>query len=40
MTVLAAFALLALSRAELIERFKAPVLTQADVMVSVYANCP
>lgn len=40
MTALAAFALLALSRAELVERFKAPVVTQADGMVRVYANCP
>lgn len=40
MTLLAIAALLALSRAELIERFKAPVITQADGLVKVYADCP
>ena len=35
MTVLAIAALLAISRAELIERFKAPVITQADGLVKV-----
>ena len=40
MTVLAIAALLAISRAELIERFKAPVITQADGLVKVYADCP
>ena len=40
MTLLAAAALLALSRAELIERFKAPVITQSDGLIKVYANCP
>jgi len=32
--------LLALTRAEIIERFKAPVITQANGLVQVYANCP
>ena len=32
--------LLALSRAEIIARFKAPVVTQADGLVKVYAGCP
>lgn len=32
--------LLALTRAELLERFRAPVLTQADGLVKVYASCP
>ena len=32
--------LLALTRAEIIERFKAPVVTQADGLVKVYAGCP
>lgn len=39
MGVLATVLLLALSRAELIERFKSPVLTQAEGLVKVYANC-
>ena len=38
--MLAAFLLLALTRAEIIERFKAPVITQADGLVQVYADCP
>ena len=33
-------ALLALTRAEIIERMKAPVITQAEGMVQVYADCP
>ena len=32
--------LLALTRAEIIERFKAPVVTQADGLVKVFADCP
>ena len=40
MTLLAIAALFALSRAELVERFKAPVITQSDGLVKVYANCP
>ena len=40
MNVLAAILLCALSRAELIERFRAPVVTQVDGLVSVRANCP
>ncbi len=39
MGMLATVLLLALSRAELVERFKAPVLTQAEGFVKVYANC-
>ena len=37
---IATIILLALSRAEILERFKAPVITQADGLVQVYANCP
>ena len=33
-------ALLALTRAEIIERMRAPVVTQAEGMVQVYADCP
>ena len=40
MTLLAIAALLALSRAELVERFRAPVVTQAGGLVRVYADCP
>ena len=40
MSVLATVLLMALTRAEIIERFKAPVITQADGLVQVYANCP
>lgn len=39
-STLAAVALLALTRAEIIERFKAPVVNQADGLVRVYADCP
>lgn len=39
-SALAAAVLLALTRAEIIERFKAPVITQASGLVQVYANCP
>ena len=39
MALLTTVLLLALSRAELIERFKSPVLTQAEGLVKVYANC-
>ena len=35
-----AIVLLALTRAEIIERMKAPVITQADGLVQVYAGCP
>jgi len=38
--VLATVLLFALTRAELIERFKAPVITQADGYIKVYASCP
>ena len=40
MPALAAILLLALSRAEMLERFKAPVVTQADGLVRVFADCP
>ena len=40
MPVLATVLLVALTRAEIIERFKAPVITQADGLVQVYADCP
>ena len=40
MSVLATVLLLALTRAEIIERFKAPVITQADGYIKVFANCP
>ena len=40
MSFLAVAVLLALSRAELVARFKAPVITQADGLVKVYADCP
>ena len=40
MPVLATVLLMALTRAEIIERFKAPVVTQADGLVRVYADCP
>ena len=33
-------ALLALTRAEIIERMKSPVITQAEGMVQVFADCP
>lgn len=31
---------MALTRAEILERFRAPVVTQADGLVQVYADCP
>ncbi len=39
MSLLATVLLLALSRAELIQRLKAPVVTQAEGFVKVYARC-
>lgn len=39
MSVLATALLLALSRAEIVARFKAPVLSQAEGNVKVYASC-
>lgn len=38
--LLCLIALLALTRAEIIERMRAPIITQADGMVQVYADCP
>ena len=40
MTLLTTVLLLALTRAEIIERMKAPVITQCDGLVQVYADCP
>ena len=40
MTLAAAFVVLALSRAEIIERFKTPPITTVDGLVQVYADCP
>ena len=37
---LASILVLALTRAEIIERMKAPVLTQCEGLVQVYADCP
>ena len=37
---IATFLLFALTRAEIIERMKAPVITQAEGLVKVYADCP
>ncbi len=39
MTLVATVLLLAISRTEMIERFKAPVLTQGDGLVKIYATC-
>ena len=38
--LIAAVLVFALSRAELLERFNAPVVTQSDGLVKVYAMCP
>ena len=38
--LLAVIALLALTRAELVARMKAPVLTMTEGLVKVYADCP
>ena len=40
MTVCAAIFAAALTRAEIIERFKAPVATRVDGLVEVFADCP
>lgn len=40
MLAFAAILVLALTRAELLERFRAPVVTQADGLVKVFADCP
>lgn len=40
MFLLSAILMLALTRAEIIERMKAPVITQSDGLVQVYADCP
>ena len=36
----AVIAMLALTRAELVARMKAPVLTMSEGLVQVYADCP
>ena len=40
MTLCAAIFAAALTRAEIIERFKAPVATRVDGLVEVFADCP
>lgn len=40
MLLLTSALVFALSRAELIARFKSPIITQADGMIRVYADCP
>lgn len=40
MTVIASVLLFALTRAEIIERFKTPPVTQCDGLVQVFADCP
>ena len=40
MILAASILLLALTRAEIIERMKAPVVTQCEGLVQVFANCP
>ena len=40
MSALAAMLLLALSRAEMLERFRAPVVTQSEGLVRVFSDCP
>ena len=40
MSLLASILLLALTRAEILERMKAPVITQVEGLVQVYSNCP
>ena len=40
MTLVASILMLALTRAEIIERFKNPPVTRADGLVQVFADCP
>ena len=40
MVILSTVLVMALTRAEILERFRAPVVTQADGLVQVYADCP
>lgn len=40
MTLLASILVFAITRAELIERFRTPPITQVDGLVQVYADCP
>ena len=40
MPTFAAILLFALTRAEIIERLKAPPITDMDGLVQVYADCP
>lgn len=40
MSILSAILVLALTRAEIIERFRSPPITQVEGLVQVYADCP
>ena len=40
MTLIASILILALTRAEIIERFRTPPVTQLDGLVQVFADCP
>ncbi|MBR6709106.1 MAG: hypothetical protein IKL84_05445, partial [Clostridia bacterium] len=40
MTLLSAIFFFALTRAEIIERMRAPVVTQAEGLIQVFAGCP
>ncbi len=40
MPFLASILVLAISRADLVDRFRAPVITEAEGLVQVYADCP
>ena len=40
MVLMVTVLVMALTRAEILERFRAPVVTQADGLVKVYADCP
>ena len=40
MVLISTLLVMALTRAEILERFRAPVVTQADGLVRVYADCP
>ena len=40
MVILSTVLVMALTRAEILERFRAPVVTQSDGLVQVYADCP
>lgn len=40
MTIFASILMLAITRAELIERFNSPIITRADGLIQVHASCP